>query len=109
MSSQVRMGPGDPIFHKADRFGYQTLKFGQKRTVAVGAVVDSIAIATPLENSGGGEAGELALEAGRRDAEVTGQVRQIPLAIQALQDSGEDRLSGSRKESVQWPELTHNA
>jgi len=63
--------------------------------------VHPVAILALLEDSGVGELGEFALEAGRRQAQVARDLTEIPGALRLQEEHREQTLPGFGKESVE--------
>jgi hypothetical protein len=76
------------------------LEFGQKGTVRVGLEIDPVPVAAAAENAGVNQRGEFALEAGRANVEVLGEIAEIPPPIRVEHGGRQERLAYPRKEGI---------
>jgi hypothetical protein len=89
------------------RLDEQTLELRQKGTVRVRLKIDPVTILASVEDTGVNERGELPLETGRANAEMLGEIAEIPPPLGMKQGRSQEGLPDSRKEGIEGSCLTH--
>ncbi len=83
-------------------------ELGKDRGLRVRLEIEVLALASALQNPGGDERRQFALQARRRHPQVTGQIGHVPPAVGMEERRRKDALASLREEGVERL-CTHNA
>lgn len=91
------------------RLEEETPKVIQERTSGLSTVVDPPTIGPAREDAGRAKCGDLALEARRTEAQVSGQVTQVPPALGLEQGRSQHALASARHQCIDGTVHAHVA
>ena len=93
--------------HEPGRLDHEPLELGEDGAFRVGLVVDLDTFLPPREHAGLRERCELGLHGRGLEAQVAGELADVPAALWMEEQRPEDRLPGSGHQSVEQPICSH--